>query len=180
MNEPLDFCRVKKIDEKGFGFLKSLHYPVEIFFHFSQIKKEEARDSLNKMKRGNFFLFFTSKVTKEGKRKADKIWFELASTQPELIPEFLQKIIYELNDGKTNLFDLIFAVDELKKINAIDQHSFDLILRSNKILSLPSTILPHLNDDEFNRFCEILDLNSYHDSPKKPFWYDEVILRKNK
>lgn len=178
MKEPLDFCRVKKIDEKGFGFLKSLHYPVEVFFHFNQIKKEEVRDSLSKMKRGDFFLFFTSKLVQENRRKADKIWFELASVPSEMFNEFCTKIIFELNEGKTNLFDLIFAIDELKKLNAIDEQQIDAILRSKKIMNLPTTILPHLNDKEFEHFCEILNLNSYASSDKKPFWYDELMKRK--
>lgn len=177
--EPLDFCRVKKIDEKGFGFLKSIHYPLEVFFHFSQIKKEEARESLNKMKRGDFFLFFTSKIVQENKRKADRIWFDLNAVPAELLPNFLSRIISELNDGRTNLFDLIFAVNELKKLNFVNDSSLEEIFRSKKILNLPTTILPYLNDAEFMRFCEALNLEVHQSMPKKPFWFEEVMKRKS-
>ena len=60
--ELLDFCRVKKIFEKGFGFLSSINYPQDVFFHFSKIKDEKVREELEKLKRGEclYFLYLSS------------------------------------------------------------------------------------------------------------------------
>ncbi|MDZ7767029.1 MAG: hypothetical protein U5K00_21870 [Melioribacteraceae bacterium] len=37
--ELLDYCRVKKIFDKGFGFLSSLYHKENVFFHFSGIRR---------------------------------------------------------------------------------------------------------------------------------------------
>lgn len=175
MVEKLDFCRVKKIDEKGFGFLKSLYYEIDIFFHFSQIKKEEFLGKLNEMKRGEFFLYFTSKETKEGKRKVSKIWYSLASVSNEYYADFTRRIIEEFNEGKTNVYDLLFVFDEMKKLNLINESILDSIFVSTKILRLPTVIIPYLNQEEVKKLKRVLKFDELKDSSKKPFWYDDFL-----
>ena len=117
----LIFAEVKKIDEKGFGFLKSLYYNIDIFFHFTQIKREDFLSKLQDMKRGDFFLFYTSILQKSGKRKAHNIWYSIEQVPLEYIEPFAKRIIEEFETGKTNIFDLIYVFDELRKINLPDE-----------------------------------------------------------
>jgi len=174
MTEPLDFCRVKKIDAKGFGFLKSLYYPNDIFFHFSQIKNEEFSEKLNEMKRGQFFLFFISKLRPDSKRKVDKLWYSLKDTPLELHTGFLEKIILEFNGGATNIYDLLFVFSEMKKNGIIDASLTSQIISSKRILSLPTTIVPFLGKGEIKLLKEKLHLPEISKSPAPPFWYDEI------
>lgn len=173
-NEPLDFCRVKKIDEKGFGFLKSLYYQRDVFFHFSQIKKEEFLEKLNDMKRGEFFLYFISVERNDGKRKAVKIWYSIKDVPSELLNDFTNRITKEFDEGKMNVYDLLFAFNDLRKVDALDSEAVNKILSSNKILNLPTTILPFLNESEISEFRKILKIEELGRSEKKPFWYDDV------
>ncbi|MDP3148778.1 MAG: cold shock domain-containing protein [Ignavibacteria bacterium] len=168
--EPLDFCRVKKIDEKGYGFLKSLHYPSDIFFHFSQIKKEEFREKLNAMKRGEFFLFFISKQQKDGRRKAAELYYSIDSVPIEYLQPFAERILTEFDSGRTNIFDLIFVFNELRRINFLTEEMLIKILSSKRITVLPTTILPHLTADEIPLFKSILH---FDELKTKPFWYDD-------
>ncbi|MCK6614757.1 MAG: cold shock domain-containing protein [Ignavibacteriaceae bacterium] len=175
MSEPLDFCRVKKIDEKGFGFLKSLNYPGDIFFHFSQIRKEDFREKLNHMKRGDFIIYFISKLQPNGKRKADKIWYLLSDVPAELIPGFAERIIGEFSMGTINLYDLLYAFDELKKGSHLSREQIDAVLSSQKVKNLPTTILPYISREEYQRFLEILDIKALEGKEPKPFWYEDVL-----
>lgn len=168
--EPLDFCRVKKIDEKGFGFLKSLHYPSDIFFHFSQIKKEEFREKLNDMKRGEFFLFFISKQQKDGRRKVAELFYAIDAVPIEYLQLFAERILEEFESGKTNIFDLIFVFNELRRINFLTEELLVKILSSKRITALPTTILPHLTANEISLFKSILH---FDELKTKPFWYDD-------
>jgi hypothetical protein len=175
MNEPLDFCRVKKIDEKGFGFLKSLYYSIDIFFHFSQIKKEEFLEKLNDMKRGEFFLYYTSKITKEGKRKVSQIWYSLDAVPVELYDGFIDRIIKEFNEGSSNVYDLLFVFGEMKKMNLLTMGNLLTVLSSSKILRLPTVILPYLDSNEIEELKLILKFDELEQSAKKPFWYDDFL-----
>lgn len=174
MTEPLDFCRVKKIDEKGYGFLKSLYYPMDIFFHFSQIKQEDFLVKLQDMKRGDFFLYFNSILQNSGKRKAYKIWYSIEQAPSELLPAFTERIISEFNSGKTNIFDLIFVFNELRKIKFLTDDNLLMILNSKRILYLPTTILPYLTAEEKEKFKIILKIDELKNLEKKPSWYDEI------
>jgi len=175
--EPLDFCRVKKIDEKGFGFLKSLHYPVDIFFHFSQVSKEEFRAMLQEMKRGEFFLFYTSKGTKDGRRKVADLYYSLESVPQSYLPEFSQKILVEFESGRTNIFDLLFVFNEFRKINFLNGEYVREVLSAKRIASLPIPILPFLTDEEVALFKSILKID---EMATKPFWYDDLLARFNR
>lgn len=177
INEPVDFCRVKKIDEKGYGFLKSLHYRNDVFFHFSQIKREELLAKLSKLKRGDFFLFFTSKERPDGKRKVDNIWYEVKEIPVEKIPGVVDVLLREFEEGVTNLYDLLFVFGELKQLGYIFPHMVEKVLSSKKILNLPTTILPYLSADEFKLLFDHLDMEGLKESPKKPFWYDEMVKK---
>jgi len=179
MNEPLDFCRVKKIDEKGFGFLKSLYYSNDIFFHFSQIKREDFLVKLQEMKRGDFFLFYTSRLQKNGKRKADNIWYSIEQVPVEYFPPFIERIIAEFDTGRTNIFDLIFVFNELRKLNQISNENLFLILNSKRIIYLPTTILPYLTIDEVSEFKKILKIEDLKNVDTKPVWYDEIASAGN-
>jgi len=174
MTEPLDFCRVKKIDEKGFGFLKSLYYPNDIFFHFSQIKREDFLVKLQEMKRGDFFLFFTSSLQQNGKRKARNIWYSLEQVPSEFFPEFTERIINEFEEGKTNMFDLIFVFDRLRGIGKIDENNIRRALDSKRIKYVPTTIIPYLKPEEIKLFKELLKIDELRNSENKPSWFDEI------
>lgn len=172
--EPLDFCRVKKIDEKGFGFLKSLYYPADIFFHFSQIKKEEFREKLNDMKRGEFFLFFISKQQKDGRRKLAEIYYSMNAVPEEYLQPFAERILLEFESGKTNIFDLLFVFNEFRTIHFLTDEMLHKILSSKRITGLPTTILPYLNENEIELFKTILHFDELQ---TKPFWYDDFLSR---
>ncbi|MCF8241767.1 MAG: cold shock domain-containing protein [Melioribacteraceae bacterium] len=173
MNEPLDFCRVKNINEKGYGFLKSLYYPGDIFFHFSQIKKEDFLDKLNDLKRGAFFLYYTSKAQKDGRRKVSALWYSIEAVPKILIPEFSERIIREFNEGNTNLYDLIYVFDQLKKNLLISETQIHDVLASNKIRRLPTTILTSLDDNEIKKLGEILNIDQLKRSNDPPFWLED-------
>lgn len=172
--EPLDFCRVKKIDEKGFGFLRGVVYPEDIFFHFSQIKKEEFLEKLNHLKRGDFFLYFTSRLRPDGKRKVEEIWYSLEEVPVSYISDFTQRIINLFGESRTNLYDLLHVVNEMKAMGYIRTPEMDMILESSKVLSLPTTIVPHLNEDELKTLLDNLHLAQLEKLETKPFWYEEM------
>ncbi len=175
MVEPVDFCRVKKIDEKGFGFLKSQHYRNDVFFHFSQIKKEELLAKLTKLKRGDFFLFFTSKEKPDGRRKVDDIWYEVREIPVAKIPGLVEALVREFEEGSTNLYDLLFVFGELKQLNYLFPEVVERILGSAKILNLPTTILPYLTREERGILLDNLKLDEIDTQAQKPFWYDEML-----
>ncbi len=175
MSEPLDFCRIKKIDEKGFGFLRSLHYPGDIFFHFSQIKKEELLDKLQQMKRGDFIVYFTSRLTEKGKRKVERFWYILSDVPAELLAAFKSRILSEFNDSRINTFDLLHVLGEIRFMNLLTPEELDLVLSSKKILSLPTTILPLLTPEETAHFKKLLKIDELAEKPVKPFWYEDIV-----
>ncbi|MFA6597523.1 MAG: DUF705 domain-containing protein [Ignavibacteriaceae bacterium] len=168
----MDFCRVKKIDEKGYGFLKSLHYPADIFFHFSQIKKEEFREKLNDMKRGEFFLFFISKPQKDGRRKVAEIYYSIDAVPVEYLQPFAERVLVEFDSGRTNIFDLLFVFSEFRRINFLTEELLLKILASKRITALPTTILPYLTQNEIVLFKSIL---RFDELQTKPFWYDDFV-----
>jgi len=170
--EPLDFCRVKKIDEKGFGFLKSLYYPSDIFFHFSQIKKEEFREKLSKMKRGEFFLFFISKQQKDGRRKVAELFYAIDAVPVDHLEPFAERILREFESGTTNIFDLLFVFNEFRRINFLTEEMLLKFLSSKRITGLPTTILPYLSKDEIELFKSILH---FDELKTKPFWYNDFV-----
>ncbi|MBL1212482.1 MAG: cold shock domain-containing protein [Ignavibacteriae bacterium] len=157
--ELLDFCRVKKIFDKGFGFLSSINYRRDVFFHFSKIKDQSVKDELNKLKRGLFYIFYTSKAVGE-KRKVARMWLDLKNVPDDLIPAFVFKIIDELNEGRTNPFELAYVVKELRKLNYLNAKDFELVLNSKKILNNPSIAIKMLNDNEYELFD---DVHNYFD-----------------
>ncbi len=175
MTEPLDFCRVKKFDEKGYGFLRSLYYPGDIFFHFSWIKKELFLDKLQAMKRGDFFLYFQSVLQPNGKRKTQKIWYSLDEVPREFIPAFAEQLIADLNEGKTNTFDIIYAFTQLKRCGYLTQELLHKFLTARKIIALPTTILSALSADEIIYFKTLLNLDELEKSNNKPFWFDDML-----
>ncbi|HPN39119.1 MAG TPA: cold shock domain-containing protein [Melioribacteraceae bacterium] len=173
INEQLDFCRVKKFNEKGYGFLKSLIYQGDIFFHFSQVKSEEIKEKLDKMKRGDFFLYFISKQNEEGKRKVIKLWYSLKDVPETYSKEFINTIIIKFNDDKINVFDLLFAFNEIKQKHGLNTEQIIEIFNSKKIKHNPTTILPFLNKNEYELLKTKLEIHPLENI--KPYWYDELI-----
>ena len=174
--ELLDFCRVKKVFEKGFGFLSSINYSQDVFFHFSKIKDEKVREELEKLRRGTVYIFYTSHA-ENNKRKVSRMWLSLKNVPSYLIPEFIGKIIEELNDGRTNVFELAHIVNELRNSGDIKQKEFELILKSEKIQSNPSVIKQMLNDEELNKFGDIdRYFNSIRDKKSESEnWSSEIL-----
>ncbi len=147
----LDFCRVKKIFDKGFGFLNSLYTNEPVFFHFNNIKNEEAKEKLNKMKRGAIILYFTSIMFK-GKRRVYKVWLDLKEIPNDLIPDFINTIFLELNYGMYNIYDLAFALNELNNNGYIDNHQFKNILERDRVIKNPYVIKSILTEDQLAKF----------------------------
>ena len=174
--ELLDFCRVKKIFDKGFGFLSSINYRRDVFFHFSKIKDPAVKEDLNKLKRGLFYIFYTSKEV-DGKRKVARMWLDLKNVPEYLIPGFVFKIIDELNDGRTNPFELAYVVKELRKLDYLSAKDFELVLGAKKILNNPSVVIQMLSDEEKNLFE---DISKYFDDITErkvdtELWTSEVL-----
>jgi cold shock CspA family protein len=176
--ELLDFCRVKKIFEKGFGFLSSINYKKDVFFHFSKIKDESVKEELDKLKRGVVYIYYTSKAVGE-KRKVFRMWLNLQSVPPDLIPAFVFKIIDELNEGQTNPFELAYVVKQLRTENYLSRSDFELVLNSKKILTNPSIVIQMINENEIEFFD---DIHEYFDKittmkiePK--IWRTEILSK---
>ncbi len=148
--EPLDFCRVKKIHEKGFGFLTSLYYENDIFFHFSKIRDDSIKETLSKMERGKIYLYYTSQEV-EGKRRVRKFWFGIADVPQNLVPGFIQKIKDEFNTGKTNPYELAFVVRDLLENKLIDKTILKELLKSKRVRRIPNVCLAFMEDGNSNR-----------------------------
>ena len=154
VNELLDFCRVKKIFDKGFGFLSSINYRRDVFFHFSKIKDETVKAELDKLKRGVVYIYYTSKQVGE-KRKVSRMWLDLKNAPSNLIPAFVFKIIDELNDGRTNPFELAYVVKDLRTYDYLSRKDFESALKSKKILNNPSIAIKMLSENEHKLFEDV-------------------------
>ncbi len=165
-SEPLDFCRVKKLHEKGFGFLQSLYYKEDIFFHFSKIKDPEVKEKFSNLERGKIYLYFTS-VAQGEKRKVNRIWLAIKNVPRQLIDQFVDRIILEFNEGKTNPYELAFVVKELIANKMIGKEKLKRIILSNKVLRIPSIILAFIDEEHtgFQRLKEIIENEIEKDKP---------------
>lgn len=143
----LDFCRVKKLSDKGFGFLISLYYEENVFFHFSKIKDRDILDSLNALKRGVVSVFFTSSLV-NGKRKVDNIWLNAKDIPTHFLNDFIERLILELNIGKRNPFEIMDALNQLRDINKLDINNYKAITKSAKIKKNPSILLKLISNNE--------------------------------
>jgi cold shock CspA family protein len=150
-NELLDFCRIKKIFDKGFGFFTSLYYKENVFFHFSKIKDEAAKEKLENLQRGEIYVYFTSRL-KEGKRKVSRIWLDIKDADAELLPKFKYRIIEELNSGRTNIFELAYVIKQLRINNLLNDGEFNKVLRSAKVVKIPSSVAAMLTEPELELF----------------------------
>jgi cold shock CspA family protein len=137
--ELLDYCRIKKIFDKGFGFLSSLYYNENVFFHFSRIKDQEIRKKLEELKRGVISIYFTS-TKKNGKRKVDKVWLNISDVPISYLPKFIERLLNELNDGSVNPFEIIDALSQLNEINKLNSIHLERIVSSTKIVKNPSIL----------------------------------------
>ena len=103
--------------------------------------------------------------------------FSLKNVPDYLIPEFIGKIIEELNDGKTNVFELAHIVKELRNNGDIRRKELELVLKSKKIQSNPSVIKQILNDEELNKFEDIDKyFNTVRDQKiESEIWSSEIL-----
>lgn len=145
--EVLDFCRVKKIFEKGFGFLTSLYHNENVFFHFSKIKDEEKHELLSNLKRGVVSVFFTSKIA-NGKRRVDNVWLNIEDIPKHFLADFIDRLILELNNGQTNPFEIMDALNQLRETNNLTEKNYHEIIGSSKIKKNPSILLKIISDNE--------------------------------
>ncbi len=157
--ELLDFCRIKKIFDKGFGFLSSIHFEENIFFHFSKIRDKEVKESLQNMKRGVVYVFFTSKKV-DGKRKVNRLWTDISKVDTRLIPQFVENVINELENGTTNLFETAHVIKLLRENNYLTNSNFKEILNLPVITRTPTIIKPMLTKGEqkkINNFEKLIN-----------------------
>ena len=182
MNEKelLDFCRVKKIFDKGFGFLTSLFYNEPVFFHFNKVKDPDIKTKLEKLKRGEVYFFFTS-VLHNGKRKVYKLWLDVKDVDKNLLPDFVERIIEEMNGGKVNVFETAYVIKQLRENDFIDAVKFREILLSKKMIKTPSVLKAVLRIDEdkyldnLNILIEKLETKQISENE----WADSVIHQIN-
>lgn len=166
----LDFCRVKKIFDKGFGFLKSIYFEQDVFFHFSKIRDKEVKEKLEELKRGVVYIFYTSQPS-GSKRKVKKIWFDLNKVDQHLIPPFTEKIIDSFNGSRTNLYELAHVVMLLRETGYFNKNQFEKLFYTESIKNIPSVVISMLNDNEKKQFEELEELcdnaannsNAYND-----------------
>lgn len=152
--EYLDYCRVKKIFEKGFGFLTSLYFPENVFFHFSKIKDPVIKEKLEKLKRGEVYLFYTSKSV-NGKRRVDRIWLSLKEVDQKLIPPFTLRIIEELSDSRINIFELAHVVLLLREAGHLNQNKFEKILNAATVKKFPNAVTKMLLPAEVKKIDDL-------------------------
>jgi hypothetical protein len=97
-----------------------LYYSENIFFHFSKINDKEKKESLASLKRGVISIFFTSKLF-DGKRRVDKVWLNITDVPEYLLSNFINRLILELNGGRTNPFEIVAALNQLRVINKLSK-----------------------------------------------------------
>jgi cold shock CspA family protein len=149
-DELLDFCRVKKIFDKGFGFLTSIYFEENVFFHFSKVRDQAIKETLQNMKRGVIYVFYTSQLS-EGKRKVKRLWTDIKKVDTRLIPIFVDKIIDEFQNGRTNVFETAHVIKLLREANYLDNSTFKKILELPKITKTPSVISSMLTEEEIKK-----------------------------
>ena len=65
------------------------------------------------------------------------------------------------------------------KLICLTKENLNNILHSKRIMYLPTTILPHLTNEEIMEFKQILKIDELKDSTEKPSWYDEIAAAGN-
>ncbi|MEN8194202.1 MAG: cold shock domain-containing protein [Bacteroidota bacterium] len=176
--EVLDFCRAKKIFDKGFGFLTSLYHKENVFFHFSKIKDEKKRELLSNLKRGVVSVFFTSKFA-NGKRKVDKVWLNAEEIPIHLLPDFTDRLTLELNNGNTNPFEIMDALNQLRKIYKLTEENYRAIICSSKIKRNPSILLKLISENELplkNDLTVILE--EWNNEYPSKIQHDDILISK--
>lgn len=163
--QPLDFCRVKKIHENGFGFLQSLYYEQDVFIHFSKIKDPDVKASLENVERGKVYLYFTSDE-KDGKRKVRNVWLSLKNIPDKFLPDFVERIRKEFYDGKINPYELAHVINELILYKKVDAIFLEKILASPKVQRIPGLIKAFVTETNNNK-AEIDDIINNIDSNNK-------------
>lgn len=175
IDEPLDYCRVKKISDKGYGFLTSLHYDQNVFFHFNGIKDPNVKEKLEKMKRGDIHFYFTSYLM-NGKRRLQKLWLDLSEVDRELIPDFAERITGEFISGETNPFETAYVIKQLRKYNFLNKKNFQNILTSEKMKRTPQ-LLKAMLLEELDEVEQIDNLIEKYESQKisKEEWTENIL-----
>lgn len=148
--EPLDFCRVKKIFDKGFGFLTSLYYKEPVFFHFNKVKDAYVKEKLENLERGEVYFFYTS-IMNKGKRKVYKLWLDVKDIDKSLINDFIERILAELNNGSINMFELTHVLKLFRMENLLKSEQIIKAVSSTKLLRTPTAVLTIFNDGEVEK-----------------------------
>jgi len=176
--EQLDFCRIKKIFDKGFGFLTSIYFEENIFFHFSKIRDKEVKESLQNMKRGVVYVFFTSEQIDE-KRKVNRLWTDITKVDTRLIPNFIEKVIEELEEGKTNIFETAHVIKLLRETKILPKEKFVEILRLPKVSKTPTIIKPMLTEEELKKIgsFDLLIKDIKNSKMDKDKWIENIIKK---
>lgn len=147
IKEQLDYCRVKKIFDKGFGFLTSLHYDGYVFFHFNMVKDKAVKEKLEKMKRGDIYFYFISTL-KDGKRKVSRLWLDISAVDKELLPGFADRITGEFISGATNPYEVAYVTKQLRENEYLNDGNLRMLLSSDKLLKNPSILKAFLRESE--------------------------------
>lgn len=171
-NTYLDYCRVKKIFDKGYGFLTSLYFSENVFFHFSKVKDPTVKKNLEKLNRGAVYLFYTSELVK-GKRRVDKIWLELKEVDSKLLPPFVLRIIEELGKSKINIFELAHVVFLLRQAGVLNKNQFERVLNAATVKRIPTSIIPMLLEDEKEKIGDLDEIIEAFQGNKLS--YSEVV-----
>lgn len=173
--EKLDYCRVKKIFDKGYGFLTSLYHKENVFFHFSGIKDHNVKEKLENLQRGDLYFFYTSYEV-EGKRKVKKLWLSLSDVEKDLLPEFENKITEEFISGETNPFEVAYVIKQLRVNEYLSDENFYKILSSQKIRKTPSLLKATLIEDEAVHSDKIESLIDQLESNQIKFddWFEKI------
>lgn len=152
--ELLDYCRVKKIFDKGYGFLSSLYHKENVFFHFNGIKDQKVKEKLENLQRGDLYFFYTSYKV-DGKRRVKKLWLSLSDVDEDLLADFENKITEEFISGETNPFEVAYVIKQLRENDYLSNENIHKILSSQKLQKTPSIIKAMLKDSEAEQLDEI-------------------------
>ena len=155
--EYLDFCRVKKLFDKGFGFLTSMYYRENAFFHFSKIKDLFVKEKFEQLKRGEVYLYYTSRLV-DGKRKVNKMWFDPKDAPPELLPTFIATLTEQVNGSRINIYELANVVRQFREAELLNRIQFEKVLMGLTVRKIPNTILAMLSNAEKESLPELEEL----------------------
>ena len=165
----LEFGKVIKYLDKGYGFIKSMDqdsefYKNEVFFHIKSVKKFE--DKLVEFASGHvleLYFWFSCKDGKKGKKEVAEFWSDAKDIPQDYAVIILQKYSGDLINAKKSpeSFKSLFIKSNIKPVPAIKDNDYSaksLAIR----YSLPpinseelSTLLVHMSGKNFRLSSEL-------------------------